>query len=348
MRNNINRFVAYSPDWEKGGVMVEVKTRLQAVRGVRDSLLEIAHALADQPAKRAFLLLIDPRVTVERLQAEWEKVQMTFRPDIIDRLSIVVSAGDKFVGIPREPEPRDIGLLKQAGHQELPRSGYILPPPDPGSEILKILVYQWFREEGSMTSAWLARTAGCNYRTVAGTLKELGRAIIRHSDRSVELRCFPRDAWTRMIAAPEKSRAAIRYADRSGQPRSLQSLLGRLRKINPRGAALGGVLGARHYCPKLDLVGAPRLDLTIHCPGKQADLGFVEELDPALQRETDPEAPAGLVLHFLRRAESFFPGDSQGLNWADPVECLLDLQEMRLETQALEFLNFLQPGNEGR
>ena len=328
--------------------MVEVKTRLQAVRAVRDSLLEIAHALADQPARRAFLLLIEPRVTLKRLQAEWEKVQLTFRPDIIDRLGIAVLAGDKLVGIPGDLDSGDIGLLKQAGRQELPEGGHILPPPDPGSEILKILVYQWFRGEGSMTSDWLARTAGCSYRTVAGTLKELGGAIVRHSDRSVELRCFPRDAWTRMIAAPDKSRAAIRYADRSGQPRSLQSLLGRLRKINPPGIALGGVMGARHYCPKLDLAGTPRLDLTIHCPGKQVDLGFVEDLDPALQRETDPEAPAGLVLHFLRRTESFFQGDSQGISWADPVECLLDLQEMRLENQALELLNSLQPGNERR
>jgi hypothetical protein len=49
-----------------------------------------------------------------------------------------------------------------------------------------------------------------------------------------------------------------------------------------------------------------------------------------------------LVLHFVRRRETFFELGSDGVNWADPVECLLDLHEAHLEPQALELLNHLK------
>jgi hypothetical protein len=41
------------------------------------------------------------------------------------------------------------------------------------------------------------------------------------------------------------------------------------------------------------------------------------------------------------RGSSFTPRDG-GLAWADPVECLLDLHEARLEMQASQFLEALQ------
>ncbi len=337
---------SYRPDFEIGGVLIEVKMRLHAVRGIRDSLLQLAYVLAEQPDKRAFLLLVNPRITESRLRDEWEQVRMTLREDIVNRLNIVASRDDRLVGIPRDLASADKDLLKQTSQNVLSRSGTPLPAPDYGAEILKILVCQWLLKRGSMTSVWLSETVGCNYRTVAKTLKNLGRAILWHSDKSVELKYFPKDAWARMLALLDKSRSTIRYADRSGQPRSVDSLIRRLNKIKIPEIAVGGVLGARYYYPKLDLVGTPRLDLSFHCPGKSADLGFIEKLDPALKQENDPSLPANLVLHFIRREKSFFKTTHEGTTWADPVECLLNLQEMRLEPQAVEFLNAFQPRDE--
>ena len=348
MRKNENRFSSYRPDWEMDNILIEVKMRLHAVRGVRDSLLQLAYVLAEQPDKRAFLLLINPRITESRLQDEWEKIRKTFRREIVKRLSVVISREDRFIGIPQDPASEYIDFLEQAGKNELPRMGTPLLAPDYGAEILKILVYQWLMKRGSMTSVWLSETAGCNYRTVAKALKSLGRVILWHSDKSVELRYFPKDAWARMLAMLEKSRSTIKYADRSGQPRSIESLLRRLKKVKTPEIAVGGALCARHYYPKLDLVGTPRLDLSIHCPDKYADLDFIGNLDPALKQEKDPDVPANLVLHFIRRETPFFEKGSEGLIWADPVECLIDLQEMRLEPQALEFLNALKPEDEDR
>jgi hypothetical protein len=66
-------------------------------------------------------------------------------------------------------------------------------------------------------------------------------------------------------------------------------------------------------------------------------------LERTIRRDESPS----LVIHALRRAESLFQPGEDGLPWADPVECLLDLHEARLESQALEFLNSF-PATKGR
>jgi hypothetical protein len=48
------------------------------------------------------------------------------------------------------------------------------------------------------------------------------------------------------------------------------------------------------------------------------------------------------VVHVLRGQSDFFQPRKAGLAWADPVECLLDLHESRLEPQAEEFLEALR------
>ena len=103
--------------------------------------------------------------------------------------------------------------------------------------------------------------------------------------------------------------------------------------------------GARYYDPEIDLVGLPRLDLTLHCPGPRVDLGFVEQLDPALEKTDARDASASLVVHLLRRKKSLFVQGEKDRQWADPVECLMDLHEARLEPQAKAFVSSLVKRN---
>jgi hypothetical protein len=91
----------------------------------------------------------------------------------------------------------------------------------------------------------------------------------------------------------------------------------------------------------VDLGGVPRLDLSQHGSGRP-DLGFIEKLDPALKRVDDPLEPATVVVHQVRHATSLFQARKGGLHWADPVECLLDLHEARLDAQAAHFLKALE------
>ena len=89
-------------------------------------------------------------------------------------------------------------------------------------------------------------------------------------------------------------------------------------------------------------MGLPRLDLSQHCRTPDLDLRLVHDLDPALVRVEDPLEPATLVVHAVRHADPLFTRRKDGLSWADPVECLLDLHEAHLDGQASQFLDDLQ------
>lgn len=342
-RTKLNRaFGNYQPDWEGGDVWVEVKLTPRSVSVVREGVLQLAYALSDRPELKAFLLLIDPYTTKTRLDDEWSKVERTLRPDILKRLCIVVYEKGAILGIPRDPDAKIRQELLEICQEEAAERKRPLPKPDYKAEIYKILIYKWLEKAEPMTSDWLAHAAGCNYRTVANALESVGNALFRHSDRRVELKYFPKEVWEWLLVHLDKSRLTRRYSDRSGNPRSVESLLKRLAKMEHSNIAVAGSIGAQHHYPDVDVIGIPRLDLSIHCPDKYINLDFIEKLDPALKEETDREAPATVVLHLLRRKESFFKENPDGIAWADPVECILDLHEMRMEPQALGFLNYLQ------
>ena len=317
---------------------LEVKTieGITAVRTLRAELMGLAVAVADDPSQKRILVLASPGISDRRLAEEWRAVGRALRPDLLERLSLVAMfpSGVRRYGASLGPELEASPLAaRRAGAGDTR-----LPPPDFSFVVPKLLVYAWLTNTGPVTATWLGQTAGCSYPSVKRALRRLGDSLIKHPDRRVELRRFPREEWSRMIAVSPEARSVIRFTDRSGQPRTAADLLRRLERVRSVAIAVGGAVGARHYYPELDLVGAPQLDLSVHAPKKHADLGFVKRLDPALERSTDPHEPAQLVVHFIRHRAPLFVKDSAGATWADPVECLLDLHEARLEPQAAELL----------
>lgn len=334
----------YQPDSVVDDTLIEVKRETDAVSTIRSALLKLAYAVTDRgQTTRGILLVIDPKITDERMYEEEQYAKKVLEPGITKRLGIVVYQGGELRGC---PEGMTIEVRRELGRLAGAELAKKLTRVHSGAayyEIFKILVHQWLLGKGPMTALWLANTAGYTYPTVRDALRRLGSTIKRESDRRFELAYFPRDEWAGLVAVSNQARSTVRFADRSGQPRSARAHLRRLEKLCIPNLAVGGVFGAKHYYPDLDLVGSPRLDLSIHCPGRHADLSFVERLDPALKKTEDTQEPAILVLHFVRRHDSLFKPRPEGLLWADPVECLLDLHEMRLESQAREFLNSFPP-----
>ena len=206
----------YQPDWVADNIWIEVKTNLRAIFAVREDILLLSYAMAEQPGLRAFLLLIEPHITESRLNDEWRNMQMTFRSEILKRIKIVIFKGGAFSGIPDGPPPEFLDDLREICKEELSGKQTPLPRSDFKSEILKILVYQWLNRNGPLTLDSLAKTAGCNYRTLANTLEWMGNAIIRSSSRSVELKYFPEEAWEWLLVNSRKSRLTRRYSDCSG------------------------------------------------------------------------------------------------------------------------------------
>jgi len=331
---------------QAGKPVIEVKFGVDALRTIRTSIMQLAYAIARQPSSDGFLVLVDPTITKERLRDEWQSARAVLKPKILRHLTVCVAQEGRYVGIPHHPAPRMQRVLDKEVRKHRPDADFRQTRTDYFFVILKVLLHRWLTSGEPVTAKWLARTAGCTYPTVARSLTQLGNLVDRKSDRRIGLRYFPRDEFARLLAVSDKFRSTARFADRSGQPgqppRSPEAHLRRLERLNLPGLGIGGVLGARHYYPDLDLVGAPRLDLSLHCDRGRVDLGFIEKLDPALKQQDDPLKPANVVVHVVRHKDSLFTPRQGVLCWADPIECLLDLHEARLESQASQFLNALQ------
>lgn len=330
----------HQPDVETATIVVEAKAQVTSARALRDALAQLASYLATVPGKQGYLLLVDPRITSGRADEERSRLARALRPEIAKRVHILVCSNGQFEE-PPSLQTKDLEALASCIGPPKDKA-HALPRPDKQSEVFRVILHQWIAGKGPITSNWLAETVGCNYRTVVAAIEKLGDAIQRLSDRRIKLKYFPLDALMDFLAIAPASRAPMSYVDRSGQPRSPESLVRRLRQLERSDIAVGGVLGAKYHYGDLDIVGAPRLDLCIHAPGKSVDLSFVHRLDPGLQPNPDTREPGQVALHFVRRDNPLFYHEGKHILWADPVECLLDLYEARLKVQASAFATFLK------
>jgi hypothetical protein len=341
-----SRYVRPNVDARVGNALIEVKFGVDALRTFRTSLMQVAYPVGEEPATHGYVVLADSPITEERLRDEWRRAASVLRPEVLNRLTICLYSQEQVRGIPQNPDAKMQRILAEVAEAERGK----LPTARADYEFIihKLLLHRWLTSRQPVTSEWLARTAGCSYPAVARALNSLGSLVERHSDRRVGLRWFPKEEFARLVAVAPRARSTTRFVDRSGQPRTPESHLRRLDKLNPVGVAIGGVLAAKHYFPDLDLVGTPRLDLSLHSPGKKLNLDFIQSLDPALKPIEDPLAPANVVVHAVRHADPLFEPREGGLAWADPVDCLFDLHEARLGMQASQLLSYLQTRADAR
>ena len=336
----IEKFPGFRADAVLGETVYEVIVESRDARRLRTALMEMARVASSDKVRRAVLVLEEPSITELRLRDEWQGAASVIRPELFVRLAMVIRKAGKWSGLPHSPEASEVPVLEEILRHEISRR-----PASSGRsseahhEILRILIYQWLLGRGPIAVSSLMEISGTSHPTVSRSLERLDHYLKRNTDRSVELRIFPRDEWARLLAVSDDVRNTVRFVDRSGQARSVESLLRRLGQLQRPDIAIGGVLGAKFYQPSLDLIGNPRLDLSIHAGRKAPDLSFVAKLDPGLEKATRRDESPNLVIHTIRRAKSLLQSSRDGLPWADPVECLLDLHEARLESQALEFLN---------
>ncbi len=328
-----------------GHAVAEVKFSVDAIRTVWAALLDLAFALGQYPEAHGFLVLVDPTVTLHRLREDWRSIHSVIRSDMLARITIcVVTEGESFECFPQDPSAEWRTWLAEVVRGERAAMARHRGRPDFAFVLQKLLLYQSLVLRKPVTVSWLSQTAGCSYPTVAKALDGLGSLVERTSDRHVCLRFLPDQDLTSLLGRAEKARSTVRYADRSGQPRSPEMHLSRLEKLGVQGLGVGGAFAARHYLPTLDLIGSPRLDLSVHDLSEAADARFINQLDPALEPEYDRRKPANVVVHFIRHADPLLAPREQGLLWVDPIECLFDLHEAHLEAQATEFMNALRGG----
>lgn len=326
----------YRPDGRWHDVVVEIKRQVHSFRNLRANLLQLAYYLAQEPGARGLLVLLDSRISDERLQKELRLAEQTLRPELARRLFVALERNGRFHGLPEDLGADFRDWLREAIGKESGAAGRRKQSPE---AVFMVLLHQWLLGKGPMTAKSIMKTVGCSHPTVANALRRLGPVVERLSDRRVQLRYFPHEEWARLVANSADVRATRRFTDRSGQRRSAESLLRRMAKLQREDIAVGGVLGARYHYPGLDILGTARLDLSLHTPARRADWTFIERLDPGLREAERAEEPIVLAVHLVTREKPLFEPSKEGLAWADPVECLLDLHEAHLEPQAQEFLH---------
>jgi hypothetical protein len=344
----IDGFPGFRADAVSDDNAYDVRLEMRDARSLRTALMEMARIASLNKNRHAILVLEEPEISITRLLKEWEGAISVIRPELSTRLSLVFRKAGQWNGIPMPPTIEDTQILEEVvRHETSRRPASMSRNSEAHYEILRILIHEWLLDRGPISINCLMETSGCSYPTVSRSLERLEHYLTRHSDRSVELRIFPREEWSRLLIVSDDVRNTVRFTDRSGHSRSPESLLRRLQSLQREDIGIGGILGAKHYYPPLDIIGNPQLQISIHSGRKNADLSFVEHLDPALERTTGRNEPSVLIIHTINRAKSLFQPNTYGLPWLDPVECLLDLHEARLEPQALEFFNSF-PGPKSR
>lgn len=319
-----------------GNSIFEFKSRVTDVRMVQSALINLAKIINDLPDHTGILILDESRISKSRLKDEWRSLNNLLKSSTISGLRLVVFSGgsisESFGELSSEQLEAVFEIKEKLSKKLNPRK------PDAFFEILRILLVHWFRKAGSLQVNQLGQMSGFSYPTVAASLDKIEYQLIRHSDRSVELKSFPRDDWFKLIAVNDDIRTPIGF--QAHRPRSVEALIERLNELSNEDVAFGGIIGARHYLPGIDLIGIPRLDLNVHNWSAGKIDKFVQRLDPGLKRVESNDIPQ-VVVHNLRRPESLFIKVDH-LQIADEVECLLDLHETRLESQALELLDHLK------
>ena len=332
---------ADSPDVQIGKNVFEVKFAVEALRTLRASIMQVVYRISEEKDLHGYVVFVDFTLSVDRFHDEWRRLKAVLLPEVLGRLTLCLVREDVSNGsIPMDPSPEVQQTIFDVIEAE--RSKADIPHTDYSFVIPKLMICQWLLKRTPLTVDALAHRAGCTYLTATRALNSLGSLVRRTSARQVTLRWFPEDEWMRLVAVSDRARSTVRFAAPPGEARSLTAHVHRLEKIAPPGIAIGGGLGAGHFFPALDLVSAPRLDLSLHCPGKRMNLNFVRQLDPGLRPVNDPLQPAVLAVHAVRHADPLFVSREAGLCWADPVECALDLATAKLVRQATQFLDYLQ------
>tara|TARA_R100000027_G_scaffold64353_1_gene57747 strand:+ start:2555 stop:3610 length:1056 start_codon:yes stop_codon:yes gene_type:complete len=333
---------SYRPDARFGNTVLEYKRGIKDVRMLRDSLTQLAMTVGHDPMIYGILLLDEPKISADRIQGEWEGFRSIIRDEITDRLSLFPKYGteEQSPELFRNSSPLDSSTIHELFHQ-LQRKDPKKHSrnPDAFSTILKILLLYWFRGLGPVSSSHLGDLADCSYPTIKAAREKLEKYLKEDPRRGVELRRFPESAWTKLLADSEDVRQTRRFV--SAAPRPALKNAEKANKLSSVQYAIGGIIGARHHFPGIDLVGEPRLDLIAFQQSDREIEKAISKIDPSL-RPAETGQTAQVVIHRLHRRESYFQEDKDGRTVTDEVECLLDLYDARLDQQAQEFLDHLK------
>lgn len=318
---------------------LELKAALRSLRDIRDAALQLAYRASAKGAPgRLALVLVKPPVSAARLGAEWDAFRGVLDPAVGRKLHLLVVDGPRASVFPAHPELQRLAekLAPALGGARKPSApDYPRLPSEKFFDVFTFLLARWLRDPAPVSVKSLLGGTGASYTSVSQALRRLQDAgdVSRRRNGDVELPAFPWATWREISAVLQPLRGTRGYKDGSGRGLRPSALVPVVKKAALPHVAVGGVMAANRRDPHFDLHGFPRLDLSVHGARDLDELA--RALHPSL-RPVDPGAPdAVLALHPVKRRASLFEPDAKkGLAWADDVETLLDLTELKLLEQA--------------
>ena len=345
-----------------------VKFGGRGVRDLRSAVFGLAMFLSQNPkVRRGHALTSLIRISSKRVTTEWERIQRVLLPDLAARIHLAaIVHGTDVVEMPRAERTPVIARFIEMAKKPSGGRNRSTPAPDPAVgmtwkhlEVEKVLLHRWLLGEGAIPIGTLCRQVGCSYPTATQTIGRLSAndLIVRGRGRSVGLAKYPRDRWAELLRAQRLVYPPMEFAGSINEPGAVDSIVRRLNRLRPSGAAMGGVIAARRWDPSFDLNGTPRVDVVLQTPAGRSAADddwirvaseFVRRIDPALKAKSPQVNGATvLVLHAMYRKEPLFLEEPQAtMPWADPVEVICHLNELGLTAQAGQMLQRLRAGNQ--
>jgi hypothetical protein len=337
-----------------GDVLVEFK-KTHSMRDVRHALLTLAYLIRrEPPSTTAVCVLVDSRLSDNRLREELQQLRQVIHPEIASRVHYLVDKGDASRNIVTfsgslTDAPADFypWLEAQVAAERVRSHGPQLPPRQ---GVIAALAQLRLRNLAPVTIKHLQEVCDVSYPTVAAVLKELMQKgwLEDTGERGVRLRPLTVGEWMELAQDHGRLRKTQLFTDPTGQsgPEPMARRLARLQasKKLPRSVRVGGVLGATGHFPALDITAAPRLDISVDAEPARV----VALLDAGLQLKTRPEQRVALAVHITREAlgDEQAPGSEPRL--ASELECLADLIEMGYTREASEMARHMESINKAR
>jgi hypothetical protein len=346
----------------------EIKVGGRGVRDLRNAAVGLATYLpAHAKTRRGYVLASLMRISAGRVRTEWDRMQQVLLPDIRARMNLVaVVDGTEIVELPRPQRTAVVDRFLETVAKKSDRDSQSSAPRQSKAanplgmtwkhlEVEKVLLHRWLLGEGPIPVGTLCRQVGCSYPTAIQAIGRLSalELIERGRGRSVGLARYPRDRWSELLRAQRLVYPPEEFVNPIAEPGAVDGIVGRLNRLRPKGAAVGGVVAARRWDPSFDLNGTPRIDVVLHIPATRTPSGedwirnateFARRLDPALKRRSPQVRGATvLVLHPMYRKGPLFLEEPQSpMPWADPVEVLCHLNDLGLTAQAGQLIQRLR------
>jgi hypothetical protein len=318
---------------------VYVTVGVRTTRDLRDMMVDAAYALISDAHQTSLCLLLSCGLSKKRLAQEVAQLRGIMKEEVARRLQVYALKSVLDLGQVVPPETSIDALTALQERVTEVMSGK--PKSSSRQVVVGMLLHRWIHKLAPVRLPELAAMSGASLPTAYAAIKTLEPGcLVRDEDRGIALQDFSGQAWQQWLSAGGNATTA-KFVDRSGSPRSPQKLASKLTSLGRADLAIGGVLGAIHHFPGLDMTAAPHLDIVVH-GNAHTDLSFVQQLDPGLVRDDAANGQAHVVVHFLNRPNSLFE-IKDGVVWADVLECLVNLWDAHFMHQLEHLINHVAP-----